>query len=275
MVDIVRGYEDPPGVMNLRSVKVDADDPPEAKMPGELRFGLDNGGEKAAVPRHSRLQTTRAVTLSVRQIKGSHVEQFARDLNAAMASLKGVLPEDLRIEWTHNEPKDVREKIRQFDQNLIEAVVIVVIVALLFMEWRSALLVAISIPLTVAMTLGFCHLLGIDLQQVSIGAMIIALGLLVDDPVVAGDAINREIAHGSPRDVAAWLGPQKLARAITYADGHQLRGLFAAAFRPREDGRLHLFAAGRGHNLARCQSHRVDDVHAVARLLCAARSKRI
>ena len=140
MVDIVRGYEDPPGVMNLRSVKVDADDPPEAKMPGELRFGLDNGGEKAAVPRHSRLQTTRAVTLSVRQIKGSHVEQFAKDVNAAMTSLKGVLPEDLRIEWTHDEPEDVREKIRQFDQNLIEAVVIVVIVALLFMEWRSALL---------------------------------------------------------------------------------------------------------------------------------------
>ena len=47
--------------------------------------------------------------------------------------------------------------------------------------------------------------------------MIIALGLLVDDPVVAGDAINRELAHGQPRDVAAWLGPQKLARAILYA----------------------------------------------------------
>jgi multidrug efflux pump subunit AcrB len=85
------------------------------------------------------------------------------------------------------------------------------------MEWRSALLVAVSIPITVAMTLGICQLLGIDLQQVSIAALIIALGLLVDDPVVAGDAINREIAHGQPRDVAAWLGPQKLARAILYA----------------------------------------------------------
>jgi multidrug efflux pump subunit AcrB len=67
------------------------------------------------------------------------------------------------------------------------------------------------------MTLGVCQLLGIDLQQVSIAAMIIALGLLVDDPVVAGDAINRELAHGVSRDVAAWLGPQKLARAILYA----------------------------------------------------------
>ena len=52
VVDIVRGYEDPPGVMNFRSVKVDADDPPEAKMPGELCFGPNNGDERAALPRH-------------------------------------------------------------------------------------------------------------------------------------------------------------------------------------------------------------------------------
>ncbi|HET6882040.1 MAG TPA: efflux RND transporter permease subunit, partial [Pirellulales bacterium] len=96
-------------------------------------------------------------------------------------------------------------------------ILIVVVVALVFMEWRSALVVAASIPITLAMTLGFCSALGIDLQQVSIAALIIALGLLVDDPVVACDAINRELAHGVRRDVAAWLGPQKLGRAILYA----------------------------------------------------------
>jgi multidrug efflux pump subunit AcrB len=88
---------------------------------------------------------------------------------------------------------------------------------MLFMEWRSALIVALSIPITLAMTLGMCATLGIDIQQVSIAALVIALGLLVDDPVVAGDAINRELAHGARRDVAAWLGPQKLSRAIMYA----------------------------------------------------------
>ncbi|MGO9111305.1 MAG: efflux RND transporter permease subunit [Thermoguttaceae bacterium] len=218
LVDIVRGYEDPPGVMNFRSVKVDARDPPERKLPGELTLGLlGDGDEDRALPANARLQTTRAVTLAVRQIKGTQIDAFARDVQAALDSLKGVLPSDLQIERTHNEPAEVDEKIQQFDKNLIEAVVIVVLVAMVFMEWRCALLVAVSIPLTCAMTLGICQLLGIDLQQVSIAAMIIALGLLVDDPVVAGDAINRELAHGQPRDVAAWLGPQKLARAILYA----------------------------------------------------------
>ena len=218
VVDIVRGYEDPPGVMNYRSVKVDGDDPPERRLPGESAFGLlGEGSENHQLPENARLQTTRAITLAVRQIKGTKIQDFANDVEATIDSLKGVLPSDLQIEHTHNEAAEVKEKIQQFDQNLIEAVVIVVFVALVFMEWRSALLVAVSIPLTVALTLGICQLLGIDLQQVSIAAMIIALGLLVDDPVVAGDAINRELAHGKPRDVAAWLGPQKLARAILYA----------------------------------------------------------
>lgn len=214
VVDIVRGYDDPPGVMNFRTVKVDKQNPPTARMPGELRHAA---AETIPSADRSALQTSRAITLSIRQIKGTHIDAFARDIDAALRSLDGVLPEDLQIERTHNEPSEVHEKVRQFDQNLIEAIIIVVFVAIVFMEWRSALLVAVSIPVTVAMTLGICQLLGIDLQQVSIAAMIIALGLLVDDPVVAGDAINRELAHGRRRDVAAWLGPQKLARAILYA----------------------------------------------------------
>jgi multidrug efflux pump subunit AcrB len=61
------------------------------------------------------------------------------------------------------------------------------------------------------------QLIGLDIQQMSIASLIIALGLLVDDPVVAGDAIKRELARGKPRTIAAWLGPDKLSKAILYA----------------------------------------------------------
>jgi multidrug efflux pump subunit AcrB len=67
------------------------------------------------------------------------------------------------------------------------------------------------------MTLGFMALVNIDLQQVAIASLIIALGLLIDDPVVAGDAIQRELSSGTPRATAAWLGPTKLSRAILFA----------------------------------------------------------
>jgi multidrug efflux pump subunit AcrB len=112
----------------------------------------------------------------------------------------------------------VEENVDLFMSSLYEAVILVVLVALIgFWEWRSAMLIALSIPLTLAMTFGMMRLLGIDIQQVSIASLIIALGLLVDDPVVAGDAIKREMNKGLKAVVAAWLGPTRLATAILFA----------------------------------------------------------
>ena len=218
LAEVVRGYEDPAKTLNFRTVKCDANHSPTALAVDAPGPGAGPEHEEHAAPSGpTRLWTTRAVTLAVSHVKGTQVADFGRDVDATLASLKGVLPDDLRVERTSDEPFEVHRKIELFKDCLLEAIGIVVVVSLLFMEWRSALLVAISIPITVAMTLGFCAILGIDIQQISIAALIIALGLLVDDPVVAGDAINRELAHGTPRDVAAWLGPQKLARAILFA----------------------------------------------------------
>jgi multidrug efflux pump subunit AcrB len=218
LAEVVRGYEDPARTLNFRTIKADLDHSPTALDATVPELGVHAEPEKAqAASGPTRLWTTRAVTLAVTHVKGTQIAEFGRDVDRTLASLKGVLPDDLRVERTSDEPFEVHRKIDLFKDCLIEAILIVVVVALLFMEWRSALLVAISIPITVAMTLGICAMIGIDIQQISIAALIIALGLLVDDPVVAGDAINRELAHGTPRDVSAWLGPQKLSRAILYA----------------------------------------------------------
>ena len=211
LVETTRGYEDPAGVMNFQSVKA-----PRSGVVREEEAHEKHAGEMD-VSSDYELQTGRAITISVRQVKGTHIAHFDRDVTAAVEEVRQSLPADLRVERTSDEPEEVREKIVSFDRNLLEAIAIVVLVALLFMEWRSALLVAASIPVTVAMTLGMAQMIGIDLQQVSIAALIIALGLLVDAPVVAADAINREIAHGKPRSLAAWFGPKRLSRAVFYA----------------------------------------------------------
>jgi multidrug efflux pump subunit AcrB len=161
---------------------------------------------------------TRAVTLSVQMRAGQKIHEFGTAVDAALADLKLRLPEDLVMARTSDQPLQVEENIHLFMTSLWEAVVLVVIVSLIgFWEWRSALLMAVSIPITLAMTFGMMNMLGVDLQQVSIASLIIALGLLVDDPVVAGDAIKRSLADGHPPLVAAWLGPTKLATAILYA----------------------------------------------------------
>ncbi|MCL4222495.1 MAG: efflux RND transporter permease subunit [Phycisphaerales bacterium] len=212
LVEVTRGYESPANTMNFRTVKV----PRDNRSPVSSTGSPEGRGEDLA-PEHYELQTGRAITLSVRQVKGTNIADYDRDMNAAIAELRQLLPPDVRLERTSNEPQKVRDKIHGFNRNLIEAIVIVVLVSLVFMEWRSALLVAIAIPITIAMTLGLSQLVGIDLQQVSIAALIIALSLLVDAPVVAADAINRELAGGHPRHLAAWLGPKRLAHAVFYA----------------------------------------------------------
>ena len=159
----------------------------------------------------------RAVTLSVEMKKTGQIDSFAESVAQRISAARKSLPADLVILRSADQQRQVREKLDLFNRSLWEAIVLVVVVSFIgFWEWRSALLMALSIPTTIAMTFGLMHLLGLDLQQMSIASLIIALGLLVDDPVVAGDAIKRELTS-QPRSIAAWLGPTKLSKAILYA----------------------------------------------------------
>lgn len=161
---------------------------------------------------------SRAITLSVQMRSGEKIGNFGKEIDVTLGDLKKRLPEDLVMARTSDQPLQVKESIDLFMSSLYEAIVLVVIVSLIgFWEWRSALLMALAIPITLAMTFGMMKMLGLDLQQVSIASLIIALGLLVDDPVVAGDAIKRDLAKGHPPLIASWLGPTKLATAILYA----------------------------------------------------------
>lgn len=161
---------------------------------------------------------SRAVTLAMPMKDAAQIGAFGKSVDTKLAAVKQYLPEDLIIARTSDQPLQVKENISLFMDALYEAIILVVLVSWLgFWEWRSALLMAIAMPITLAMTFGAMYLLGIDIQQVSVATLIIALGLLVDDPVLAGDSIKRALAEGQPRIIAAWLGPTKLATAIMYA----------------------------------------------------------
>ncbi len=163
-------------------------------------------------------QRHRTVALAVQMHNREQIAELGAAIDATLARVRPNLPDDLIIERISDQPEQVAENIDLFMAALYEAIALVVLIALIgFWEWRSALLLMVSIPLTLAMTFGFISLLGIDLQQVSIAALIIALGLLVDDPVVAGDAIKRQLGAGRPAELAAWLGPTLLAKAIFFA----------------------------------------------------------
>jgi multidrug efflux pump subunit AcrB len=210
---------------DLRDVIIGASD---RGLPVQVRDVFEVSREYQTPPRYLNFfsfrdsednwQRTRAVTLSVLMHPGRQIGDFGTEVDQALVELRPQLPDDLVMSRTSDQPLQVREIVALFMRSLLEAVLLIVAVAFLgFREWRSAVLMALSIPLTLAMTFGMMLLLGLDLQQVSIASLIIALGLLVDDPVVAGDAIKRALAAGHKPVIAAWLGPTRLANAILFA----------------------------------------------------------
>ncbi len=162
--------------------------------------------------------TTRAITLSVQMRKGEQIREFGKLVDARIEDVRRQLPSDLLLARTSDQPRQVTENIDLFMSSLWEAILLVVVISWLgFWSWRSAILMALAIPITLALTFGMMYVLGIDLQQVSIASLIIALGLLVDVPVVSGDAIERSMGQGHKSAIAAWLGPTKLFTTMLYA----------------------------------------------------------
>ena len=160
------------------------------------------------------LKPAASVLIGVEMKAENIIHDFKDAVLAKIDSIKP--PGGISVIAVSDQPAATAHRIGEFLRCFIEAVIVVVLVALLLMDWRTALVVAVAIPLTIAMTLGGMAALGVPLQQISIAALIISLGMLVDDPVVASDGINRELADGQPRATAAWLGPFKLRRAIFF-----------------------------------------------------------
>lgn len=190
VVDISRGYQTPTRYLNYMTSR----DP------------------------QGRWHRNRAITLAVQMRSGEQIGKFGEEVDRALQGVRPQLPPDLILARTSDQPKQVRELVSLLMGSLYEAIALVVIVALIgFWDWRAAMLMAASIPLSLAMSFGVAHILNIDIQQVSIATLIISLGLIVDMPVVAGDAIKRELGTGLPREIASWFGPTKLAKAIVFA----------------------------------------------------------
>jgi multidrug efflux pump subunit AcrB len=211
LVDVDRSYESPPSYLNTFTRR------------------NENG----------KWITTRAITLSIQMRKGEQIGSFGSLVDANLQSIRKTLPTDVVLARTSDQPLQVHDKIELFSHSLIEALVLVVVVALIgFWSWRTALLIAASMPITLAITFGVMNTLGIDLQQVSIASLIIALGLLVDVPVVSGDAIVREMGAGQPRSIAAWLGPTKLFKTMAFATVTNIASYLPFLLLPGDTGKF-------------------------------------
>lgn len=144
----------------------------------------------------------RALSLAISVESGVNVITVGEDFNAKLVELKKQLPAGVEINSVFSQPERVSYSIRGFIINLVESVLIVVVVLLFAMGMRSGLLIASGLIFTILATLIVMLIFDIQLQRISLAAIIVAMGMLVDNAIVVADGILIDLKKGKHPDVA-------------------------------------------------------------------------
>ena len=144
-----------------------------------------------------------AIGVAIAMDKGADVIRLGQRLRAEVRRVQADLPQGLDIHVVADQPEVVNRSIKLFMSSLSEALIIVLAVSFLSLGLRTGTVVALSIPLVLAITFLIMEVVGIDLQRVSLGALIIALGLLVDDAIIAVEMMVVKMEQGCDRFRAA------------------------------------------------------------------------
>jgi multidrug efflux pump len=168
---------------------------------GDLCHVYRSYADPAVFKMHSMGQE--AIGLAISISPDGNVSQLGKDLDREFVRIKKQLPPGIEIHQVSNQPAVVKKSIDQFMSALLEALAIVLMVSFISLGLRAGLVVALSIPLVLAGTFLLMHLFGIDLQRVSLGALIIALGLLVDDAMIAVEMMKVKLEQGHSKLTAA------------------------------------------------------------------------
>lgn len=150
-----------------------------------------------------RYRGEEAVGLAVGMKKGANIIDFGAELSAVIAEAQAALPIGVDIHQVADQPKVVDEAVGHFLQALLEAVLIVLAVSFISLGVRAGLVVTLTIPLVLAITFVVMQYSGFTLQRISLGALIIALGLLVDDAMIAIETMIARLEKGESLGKAA------------------------------------------------------------------------
>jgi len=136
---------------------------------------------------------------------------FYVEVEAVIAKLcESVLPPDIELTRVNDLPRQVNTRIENFQNNLLQGVLIVLGVALMTMGWRPALIMATAVPLSMICAFAVVPHFGIELEQFSIASLIIALGMVVDNAIVVSDNAFRLMREGGAKHEAIIRGAQEL-----------------------------------------------------------------
>ena len=156
----------------------------------------------------------RAVVIALSPIPNGNVFKMGEGVRKTLDEALKNMPVGFRIEDVSYQPDSVKVSIHAFTKNLYEAITIVTIVVMLAMGWKSGILITGSLLIVILGTFCVLRALGVDLQRTSLGALIVALGILVDDAVVVGDMILVRMQRGMARKEACVEGASRASMQL-------------------------------------------------------------
>src|SRR6266699_991081 len=166
IANVTRGYEDPPS------------------------FIVREGGKPA-------------IGLGVSMQDGANIITLGDNLKRAMRAITAALPVGIEVTQIADQPNIVEHSISEFVESFVEALGIVLLVSFVSLGWRTGIVVALSVPLVLAIVFVVMYAAGLDLHRITLGALVIALGLLVDDAIIAVEMMVVKMEQGFDRARAA------------------------------------------------------------------------
>ena len=160
---------------------------------------------------------TKCILLSLEMKKGKNIVQMGEDVNSVIEEFKKELPSEVRMYNVTNQAKVVGDSVDNFLHELVIAIVAVVVVVMLLLPMRVALVAASTIPITIFISLGLFYAFGIELNTVTLAALIVTLGMIVDNSIVIIDSYLEKIGDGMSR----W-------HASIYSATHFFKSIFSA-----------------------------------------------
>jgi len=195
----------------------------------DVHMGIEEDVEKF------KQNAENAVLLTGYFQENKNIVIIGKDVRKAIDEVKAQLPGNLTVEEVVYQPDAVSSSTNEFMLHLLIGILLVIIVIFFGMGLRNALVVSTAIPISILMTFGVMYLLGIPIHQISLTALIVALGILVDNAIVVCDTIQTNLNNGKSRFDAAYLGTRRClipiftATLIIIAAFSPLMGLPGAA----------------------------------------------
>ena len=180
----------------------------------------------------SRLNGENAVTLQVVKRSGENIIKINDRVAAVVEEMREILPPTLAISLTADMAEDIRSMVSDLENNILTGLILVLGVVLLFIGGRSAVFVAVAIPVSMLITFALLRLLGITLNMVVLFSLILALGMLVDNGIVIVENIYRHMQEGKDRFQAALDGTSEVAWPVITSTLTTVGAFFPMIFWP-------------------------------------------